>query len=343
MPRDTDGKKVTTKWGSTGDRSSPESQNMTRAAGWTAAFAPGGGLYPFRRVFNQLWAEITGMLAEINQRGILEWDADLEYVEHARVMGSDGNLYRAVVATGPGSSNAVDPVGRSDDLVWKADQTASPPNATTTTRGLNILATNAESINGTDNNKSVTPAGSRAHGDDRYARGGATGAATKTARGILELATKTENIEGMDDERATTSATNRAAGDERYLRGTVPTWSNTTDYGVGAIARGSNNTLYVAVVANGPNEGNIQNPFTRTNDNIWRVWALGSIDDLNVPSHSHGSGDIPASAFTDNNDYVTGISSSGSTVNAGQDNAIRVTLTLSRSGSLSSLTTSFNA
>ena len=120
MPRDDDAVLIR-KWASMGDVATPESQGLKRSVGWPASYSPPGDDAPQREVFNQKDREVTGMLQEINERGILVWDARLDYVQHARVMGSDGEVYRAVVANGPAVGNTENPVERSGDDIWIRD------------------------------------------------------------------------------------------------------------------------------------------------------------------------------------------------------------------------------
>ena len=47
-------------------------------------------------IFNQLFNLLWDMGIDIGQHGILEWHTDQSYLEHARVIGSDGMMYRAV-------------------------------------------------------------------------------------------------------------------------------------------------------------------------------------------------------------------------------------------------------
>ena len=126
MPRDDDAILIR-KWAAAGDVATPESQGLDRAVGWPASYSPPGDNAPQREVFNQFWREVTAMLAEINETGCgLEWDARIDYRQHARVMGSDGEIYRAVVANGPTEGNATNPVGRTTDAVWTEPSSAIP-------------------------------------------------------------------------------------------------------------------------------------------------------------------------------------------------------------------------
>ena len=305
MPRDADAKKITSKWAGGGQRSSPESQNITRSTGWDSDFAPPptGSRFPLRRVFNQIWAEVTGFLAEINERGgILEWDAALDYVQHARVMGSDGEIYRAVTANGP-SSTVVNPVGRANDSVWKRDIPDAPSNASATQRGIVELATNTEAIAGTDTARAITPAALKA-AIPQLANSVPT--ASTTQSGTVELATNLEALQGTDTTRAVTPEGQRAHGDGRYIRSAIADWSNASGYVADALARGSDGHIYRAVVATSSSIGNVQNPVTRTDDTVWTLWALGSESGLPYAASGHTH-----SGFASASHSHTGFATSG--------------------------------
>ena len=134
MARDTEAKKIR-KWADTGDRIDPDDSTLSpvlsRATGWPATFSADDGEVPRRQVINQLFRELTGLGDEINTIGIVEWDADLDYTQHA-IINSSGRLKRATVATGPATSNATDPTA-SGQTIWEDVQgeveTPSTPDA----------------------------------------------------------------------------------------------------------------------------------------------------------------------------------------------------------------------
>lgn len=74
------------KWAATGDVATPESTGLTRATGWPLSYSQVGGDTPSREVFNQMFREITGMLDEINTKGILPWDPTIAYEHPAYVI-----------------------------------------------------------------------------------------------------------------------------------------------------------------------------------------------------------------------------------------------------------------
>ncbi len=89
----------------------------------------------------------------------------------------------------------VDPFDQNTDLV---DSLGTAPDANATTKGKVELATDAETITGTDDTRAVTPASLTAR----------TSTATRT--GIVELATDAEAKTGTDTARAVTAANLRA-------------------------------------------------------------------------------------------------------------------------------------
>ena len=118
------------KWADTGDRTDPDDSSLTpaltRAAGWPASFSASDGDTPRRQVMNQLFRELTGLAVDVIQRGVLQWDAAVDYAANA-VVASGSGLFRATAATGPASSNATDPAA-AGQTVWAsvAGQLAAP-------------------------------------------------------------------------------------------------------------------------------------------------------------------------------------------------------------------------
>lgn len=51
-----------------------------------------------REQTNQMFFDITEALGLVQREGILFWDATFAYSQHARVVGSDGQVYKAVIA-----------------------------------------------------------------------------------------------------------------------------------------------------------------------------------------------------------------------------------------------------
>ena len=117
MPRDAESLKIQ-KWADTGDRTDPDASSLTpplvRVTGWPASFSRVGGNAPRRRVFNQLFRELSGMAVELNEHGgLLEWDTNVSYIHPAFVCGSDNDLYASVQ-----DSTGIDPTTDSDDSHW---------------------------------------------------------------------------------------------------------------------------------------------------------------------------------------------------------------------------------
>ena len=237
MSRDSDALQIE-KWAATGDVQTPEDRGLDRSIGWPADFSQPGGRTPTREVFNQLFRELTALAVEINQNGILSWDTRVSYTHPAYVVGSDNRLYVSVR-----DSSGVDPTTDTAEDDWKPlvatndgtiDDPGDLPNASTTERGVVELATNNETVTGTDETKAVTPKGlasrtatgdraglielaTEAEADDgtdasramtpslvKRRVDAATPDATKTSRGLVELATNTETQTGTDDSRAVT-------------------------------------------------------------------------------------------------------------------------------------------
>ena len=228
MARDTDSLKIR-KWAATGDRVDPDdsriSPRLNRAKGWPASFSQAGGDVPRREVFNQIFAEITGMLHEINQRGgILEHSPVIDYQHPAIVARNDGQIFISRRTNGPSTNNAgAPPTGTtSQNTNWKnllsfisIPSAATPtPDATTTVKGKIEISTISEATTGTDTVRAVTPAGLQAGLDalqvtiqaiiDAIEIPDGVGAATTTKRGTVELATVTEADNQTDAVRAVT-------------------------------------------------------------------------------------------------------------------------------------------
>ena len=220
MPRDSDALRIR-KWAASGRVATPESQGLVRSEGWPDSYSAAMGDVPKLEVFNQILREITAVLVEINEHGLLIWDTSITYEHPAFVVGSDGRIYASVSADVATASQ--DPTTDSARTYWKP----LLMQASTEVRGIVELATNYETTTGTDTERAVTSAGARAAGDARYALighnhddlysllghnhdagylpvGYSPPAATAEAPGIVELATNDETTTGMDTERAVT-------------------------------------------------------------------------------------------------------------------------------------------
>lgn len=87
-------------------------------SGWTAAYEdPTSGLFPEREYFNFLFRGLYALGKELNNRGVLEWNALCNYVHPAVCMGSDGVLRQSKQSSGPDYGGAKDPL--SNATYWR--------------------------------------------------------------------------------------------------------------------------------------------------------------------------------------------------------------------------------
>lgn len=183
------------------------------------------------------------------QRGIAEWDATTEYSANGSFVQWNGKTYKAIA-----NSINVPPSNTSSWKVWGLE-IEDLPSASTTTQGVIEIATNPETIAGTDSVRAIPPSGLQARlaGQSITAGNGLSGggtmaasrtlslatpgtldgsttnavtasshthaisAASATLRGVVELATNAETITGTDTARAVTPAglTSRTALESR--------------------------------------------------------------------------------------------------------------------------------
>ena len=196
-PLDDDLVKITTKWATTGDVEDPEDNNITRTEGWGTVYSDVGGKRPEREVVNQRFSEWDALALEFVRHGVVRWDERVDYSHPALVMGNDNTLYESVGSSGPGSSNATNPVIDIMFTYWQPlIRVASPPNASETVRGIIQIATSTEAAARTDALKAVPAA---------YVAAAVPTADTGT-QGKVELATTTETTTGTDVTRAVTPA-----------------------------------------------------------------------------------------------------------------------------------------
>lgn len=204
------------------------------AQGWEAE------LPPFE-YFNFLQKLFTEALAHINEQGIAVWDTDTTYPIGAIVKASDGKLYTALVEqagntpVGDATNWKVRPVindaGTSLLELWSASKidstinsriTAATPDATTSIKGLSALATNAETIAGTNTTKNTTPAGVNAAIVEKTPNG------TTTTKGLVELATNSEAIAGTDTSRPVVPSALEAWSNSKRFTSSEKTIANGT-------------------------------------------------------------------------------------------------------------------
>ena len=116
MPRDANSLRIR-KWAANGDRTLPEADTpaLTRTEGFPEEFSSSTGELLNRELVNQLLAELTSIAVEMNQRGQLDWDAEIPYTHPAVVWGSNGVLYVSVQ-----NSTNIDPTTDTDSSHWTA-------------------------------------------------------------------------------------------------------------------------------------------------------------------------------------------------------------------------------
>ncbi len=85
--------------------------NATVANGWKY-----NNIVP-SEIFNRVMYIQTLITKQLDEQGILSWSSATDYVTHAIVMGSDGNLYKALQPSGP-STIVVDPATESNYVYW---------------------------------------------------------------------------------------------------------------------------------------------------------------------------------------------------------------------------------
>lgn len=142
MARDEHGKTLTAKFAGTANPAgNADLQGFPFSEGWDENYWPPGTSTISGPVVNAVLRIISAVGKEINEYGILEWDAGLTYQQHAIVLGSDGALYQSQQASNVG----IDPTGDTDDSHW----------ALITAR---YLASQTEAATGTDTEKLMTPA-----------------------------------------------------------------------------------------------------------------------------------------------------------------------------------------
>ena len=116
MARDTHASSIK-KWGETGATedfvTAPET---LRKSGYTDDYSPPGTKQIEREYLNDIFRKLTALGKEINSVGILEYSNQQDYVVNA-VVNYSGQLYMAVVITGPTTANATTP--GTNEAIWK--------------------------------------------------------------------------------------------------------------------------------------------------------------------------------------------------------------------------------
>lgn len=103
------------------DRENPEDLGISRRVGWPVSYEQvGTGDEPERTIFNQRFREWDGIF-ELKMRmgGVMPWNEGINYFQWARAIGSDGQKYMALRATGPAHGNAIAPTEDERETVWR--------------------------------------------------------------------------------------------------------------------------------------------------------------------------------------------------------------------------------
>ena len=104
VSRDTDYADLA-KWASAGDVATPESVGINRAFGWQATFSdPTTDAAPQRTVWNYQFREITAMLLDKLDFGILPYDAAQTYRVNAVCLDTDGEIYQSQAGSNTGNA-----------------------------------------------------------------------------------------------------------------------------------------------------------------------------------------------------------------------------------------------
>ena len=244
MPRDPRSIPPSGIWASAGDTETFAAAGITISEGWDAEFSEQGGRNPTRESFNTLVQLIFASINELN-KGFFEWDASISYAANSYTVASDGRIYKSVQAstnqdpTAPNSAYWSPLINNTEGT----NQNPLPPTATQARQGIVELASNQETIDGTDNLRAVTPESLAAKiasytllGLMQFATASEVQAGTvnnkaispadletKTAttgrKGILSLASNSEVEAGTEGTKAVTSSSLQAKFDARFWFG----------------------------------------------------------------------------------------------------------------------------
>lgn len=186
-------------WASGGAILTPSTAKIE--TGWTAEIPP-------HQWENYVQNRQDNAIAYLFQKGIPEWDATTEYQANKSFVQYAGVIYKAKTL----NTNKQPNTNPSD---WGNAITDSISDATTTTKGVVELATDAETQAGTDTSRAVTPAGL------------ASVVASESLAGLLEIATTAEAQALTDD---TTALTPKKLADalDANVFGADQTWQNVT-------------------------------------------------------------------------------------------------------------------
>ena len=132
----------------------PAAAGVVRSTGLPASY--GVDDFISLGLFNQLLAEITAFLKDVETTGVPEWDSGVSanYAVGALSLASDGNVYRCLVSAG---SRTNDPATDSDNSHWEL--LVKPiPSASTSVAGIARFATPSEAATGTADDLMVSAA-----------------------------------------------------------------------------------------------------------------------------------------------------------------------------------------
>ena len=123
---------IPTPWATDGTYAAiPEQTSAAGRASWTAGFPPecamplsAGGVPPH-------WLDFQGVLHALSEHAVFQqsggrysWSSDIDYPAGACVLGSDGIVWQALQASGPGhAAGAKDPAGNANPAFWGAATT----------------------------------------------------------------------------------------------------------------------------------------------------------------------------------------------------------------------------
>lgn len=141
----------------TGDAASPAFYDQ----GFTPAMStPGSGVFPPRTAFNYLFKILTALAVDVNSSGcMLPWDVLVNYVEGARVIGSNNKVYIALTNNGPANGNASNPT--SSPSIWQLSPEYSF--GTMAQQNANAVNITGGTINGTNINTILAALGTLAN------------------------------------------------------------------------------------------------------------------------------------------------------------------------------------
>ena len=84
--------------------------SVDRNQGWSSSYSGPGGFTPERKTFNQLLYEENKAAKEFLIEGVLPWSSAVDFPASTGITKRGSGLWRALVATGPATNNATDPL-----------------------------------------------------------------------------------------------------------------------------------------------------------------------------------------------------------------------------------------